>query len=100
MRDVLDWNKSQDATVLVAHTDDETIFMGGTLLTLPWRWKIYSLTYNIDDEPRGTQFKKAMEMYKSMGVDIVDYGCLGQKDSLEPLTEAEQLAWKDSIKDF
>lgn len=69
------------ATLIVAHPDDETIFCGGTMLTYPeWNWNVVCLTWSIGDDPRGTQFQRAMEFYKSLGVKVASYRCLGKSD--------------------
>lgn len=86
------------ATLIVAHPDDETIFCGGTMLTYPqWNWNVVCLTWNICDDPRGIQFQRAMEFFKSLGVKITSYSCLGKLDKGQELTEEEITDWKQSI---
>ena len=52
------------AVAFIAHPDDETIWMGGTLLAhKEWNWKIFVATHNGSDE-RGKEFISAIEKYK------------------------------------
>lgn len=52
------------AAVFSAHPDDETIWMGGTILSRnDWIWKIFIATHNENDE-RGIEFKCAINEYK------------------------------------
>lgn len=57
-------NRSQiNGAIFVAHPDDETIWMGGTILSKShWKWKIYIATHNYDDS-RGIEFRKAITRY-------------------------------------
>ena len=52
--------------IAVAHPDDETIWMGGTLLKNKVRWntRIISLCRR-DDEDRAPKFKKICDIYNS-----------------------------------
>lgn len=84
------------ATLVVAHPDDETIFCGGTMLTYPeWNWNVVCLTWSIGDDPRGTQFQRAMEFFKSLGVRVASYQCLGKSD--HDLSQEEISDWKATI---
>ncbi len=66
--------------LLVAHPDDDTIFCAGTILTNPNdSWHVISMLYNLEDSPRGTEFKNAMEHYKRLGVNLT-YQMLGEQD--------------------
>lgn len=52
------------AAVFVAHPDDETIWMGGTILShKDWEWKIFMATHNPNDD-RGKQFQNAIAKYR------------------------------------
>jgi hypothetical protein len=61
MRDQLKKNKK--ALVIVAHPDDETIWMGGTMMRhKDIRWTIFSLCRSSDTD-RAPKFKKVCEHY-------------------------------------
>lgn len=52
------------AAAFIAHPDDETIWMGGTLLAnKDWEWKIFVNTYGESDN-RGKEFISAINKYK------------------------------------
>lgn len=94
-----DIKENINAAIIVAHPDDETIFCGGTLLNYPkWNWHIVCLTWNIVDDPRGTQFQRAMDMYKSYGVNISSFQCMGKID--QSLSQGENQNWKISISNL
>lgn len=86
--------------ILVAHPDDETIFMAGTILSNPnEHWHIVCMLFTPDDEPRGKEFVNAMENYKRLGVNLT-YQMLGQTDIRHDLTPEEMQIWKQSIADL
>lgn len=54
--------------IIVAHPDDETIWMGGTILKNPdWNWTIFSLCRR-NDADRAPKFKKVCEHYKASSI--------------------------------
>jgi len=54
-----------NALVVVSHPDDETIWMGGAILSFPnIRWHIFSLC-RADDPDRAPKFKKVCDFYKA-----------------------------------
>ena len=54
--------------VIVAHPDDETIWMGGKILHHPeWNWTILSLCRK-DDQDRMSKFMKVCKNYKARGI--------------------------------
>ena len=72
------------ALVIVAHPDDETIWIGGTLLRLKdVNWTIFCLCRG-DDPIRAPRFKKACEYYHARGLisDLEDQGLLNIEKSL------------------
>jgi hypothetical protein len=60
--------------IFTAHPDDETIWMGGTILSRnDWIWKIFIATHNMNDE-RGIEFQKAINEYKvQSGIQQLSY---------------------------
>ena len=84
--------------VLVSHCDDETIFMAGTILSNPKdEWHVVSMVFNLEDSPRGIEFKNAMENYKRLGVNLT-YQMLGHEDI--ELTPTDVEIWKESVKNL
>mgnify|MGYP001617075444 CR=1 FL=1 len=85
-----------NALIIVAHPDDETIWMGGTILKHPeWKWTIMSLC-RASDKDREPKFRKVCEYYnaKSIITDLED-------DKLEPGSINETLNLiKSNLKVF
>ena len=72
------------ALIIVAHPDDETIWMGGMILTSKdIDWTIFSLCRG-NDPVRAPRFKKACEYYgaRSLISDLEDEGILNIEKSL------------------
>lgn len=70
--------------VVVAHPDDETIWMGGTLLSRKdVKWTVFSLCRK-SDKDRAPKFKKACKYYKARRIisDLEDEGIMDVKQSL------------------
>ena len=53
------------------------------------------MLFNLDDSPRGVEFKNAMENYKRLGVNLT-YQMLEHRDI--ELTEKDIEVWKESVK--
>jgi len=62
------------AAVFVAHPDDETIWIGGTILSQKnWNWEIIVATHDENDN-RGKDFIKSIEKYRDQyGVQKISY---------------------------
>lgn len=72
------------ALVVVAHPDDETIWMGNTILGLKnIDWTIFSLCRR-DDRDRAPKFKRVCSYYnaRSLMSDMEDEGIMNVKESL------------------
>jgi LmbE family N-acetylglucosaminyl deacetylase len=78
------WNKQNvNAIVVVAHPDDETVFMGGTILNHPnWNWKIVCVTYE-KDSLRGKELQSTIKKYESLGISSISAVNLGVQDSYD-----------------
>ncbi|MEK6819212.1 MAG: PIG-L family deacetylase [Nanoarchaeota archaeon] len=56
------------AVCIVAHPDDETIWMGGMILRNEnWNWTIFSLCRG-NDKDRAPKFKKVCDIYKAKSI--------------------------------
>lgn len=82
---VMDHKNSKSVAVIVAHPDDETLWVGGTILNhLSWNWFIVSLCRKSDTE-RATKFFKSLKILGSEGI----MGDLDDGPDQNPLNENE-----------
>ena len=59
------------ALIIVAHADDETIFMGGTILKYKnWEWYLYVSAYRNNKDADKKQLDEVIKVYKGMGVKM------------------------------
>jgi LmbE family N-acetylglucosaminyl deacetylase len=72
--------EKSEALIIVAHPDDETIWMGGTILrNKDWNWTIFSLCRATDSD-RKPKFEKVCQIYNARAIisDLDD-------ENLQPL---------------
>ncbi|RLC37490.1 hypothetical protein DRH27_03820 [Candidatus Falkowbacteria bacterium] len=87
--------RGERALVVVAHPDDETIWMGGVLLSNPEvRWTIFSLS-RASDKDRAPKFRKVCKLYgaECIFTDLDDEGQLGGIEA----TRAAEACLRDGL---
>jgi LmbE family N-acetylglucosaminyl deacetylase len=79
----VDKKKSKTVAVIVAHPDDETLWVGGTILSHPsWKWFIVCLCRGSDND-RAPKFLKTLEILGAKGI----MGDLDDGPEQKPLDE-------------
>ena len=81
----MDSEASKSVVVIVAHPDDETLWVGGTILKNPqWNYFIISLSRK-HDKNRSTKFHKALKILGAQGI----MGNLDDEPEQKPLKNKE-----------
>lgn len=81
----LEQQKTMNVAIIVAHPDDETLWVGGTILTHPlWKCIVVCLCRE-SDQDRAPRFFNALKILKSNGV----IGDLDDGPTQKPLSENE-----------
>lgn len=104
-------NKNKKALVIIAHPDDETIWMGGTILTYKdWGWRIISAIQMRDNINRFLDLQKAIDKYRNYGVLDIIAETTGLVDTInrEDIKKLDQetklrnyiIDRQDKLKDF
>jgi LmbE family N-acetylglucosaminyl deacetylase len=79
----VDKKKSKTVVVIVAHPDDETLWVGGTILSNPsWKWFIVCLCRGSDND-RAPKFLKTLQILGAEGI----MGDLDDGPEQKPLDE-------------
>jgi len=81
---ILTLKRGARALVIVAHPDDETIWLGGTMLSFPKiNWTVFSLCRKSDPD-RYPKFIKVMKSYRAKAIitDLEDEGVMTVKQSV------------------
>lgn len=75
-------DEKQKALIVIAHPDDETVWMGGTILTYKnWIWKIIVLIQERGNINRFSELQKAVEEYRKRGVVDISAETVGLLDT-------------------
>ena len=87
--DKLELRSGSSALIIVAHPDDETIWMGGTILMHPdVNWTIFSLC-RLSDDDRRPKFRRVCRRYgaRSVMADLEDEGIMGVRESVDKIAQ-------------
>lgn len=90
------------ALIVVAHPDDETIWMGGTILRYPnISWTIFALC-RANDSERCQKFLRVIKFYNARGIisDLEDEGVLTLKESLPEIKKRIKKELKERVFDY
>lgn len=89
------------ALAVVAHPDDETIWMGGELLSDKIDWVIFSLC-RADDSDRAPKFKAVCDYYGAEGIisNLEDEGIMNIAESLPEIKKRISEHFKNAVFDY
>lgn len=77
------WHIGAAAIAIVAHPDDEVIWLGGTIKRAPFRWTIFSLC-RASDHDRAPKFRRVCRLLGAQAIitDLEDDGLMGVEESV------------------
>jgi len=98
----INFRENERALAIVAHPDDETIWMGGFILKhKQLKWTIFSLC-RASDKDRAPKFKRVCKRYGATGIitNLEDRNIMSVKESLPKIKRLIQREVKDKKFDY